>query len=82
MALTRSFKELVRKRIASKAPLREGINTVLDELLRTYTPEVYQKKCDVVFQHVFDGYTHSGLEQLGRQFRDDNTLGSNYPNKW
>jgi hypothetical protein len=29
MALTRSFKELVRKRIASKAPLREGINTVL-----------------------------------------------------
>ena len=25
-----------------------------------------------------NGYTHSGLEQLGRQFRDDNTIGPNY----
>jgi len=28
-----------------------------------------------------NGYTHSGLEQLGRQFRDDNTLGPNYPDE-
>jgi hypothetical protein len=26
-----------------------------------------------------NGYTHSGLEQLGRQFRDDGTIGPNYP---
>jgi hypothetical protein len=25
-----------------------------------------------------NGYTHSGLEQLGRQFRDDGTIGPNY----
>jgi len=25
-----------------------------------------------------NGFTHSGLEQLGRQFRDDNTVGPNY----
>lgn len=28
-----------------------------------------------------NGYTHSGLEQLGRQFRDDNTVGPNYPDE-
>ncbi len=25
-----------------------------------------------------NGYTHSGLEQLGRQFRDDGNVGPNY----
>lgn len=28
-----------------------------------------------------NGYTHSGLEQLGRQFRDDNTVGPHYPDE-
>lgn len=28
-----------------------------------------------------NGYTHSGLEQLGRQFRDDDTIGPNYPDE-
>lgn len=28
-----------------------------------------------------NGFTHSGLEQLGRQFRDDNTVGPNYPDE-
>jgi hypothetical protein len=26
-----------------------------------------------------NGYTHSGLEQLGRQFKDDGTIGPSYP---
>ncbi len=28
-----------------------------------------------------NGYTHSGLEQLGHQFIDDNTVGPNYPDE-
>jgi type I restriction enzyme R subunit len=36
------------------------IQTVLDELPRTYSPELYQKKCDVVYQHVFDAYGGQG----------------------
>lgn len=29
-----------------------------------------------------NGYTHSGLEQLGRQFRDDGSIGPNYPDEF
>ena len=29
-----------------------------------------------------NGYTHTGLEQLGRQFRDDATLAPNYPEEF
>ena len=29
-----------------------------------------------------NGYTHSGLEQLGRQFREDDTIGPNYPEEF
>ena len=36
------------------------IETVLDELPRTYTPELYQTKCNVVYQHVFDSYSGMG----------------------
>ena len=49
-----------KKRQATRAAVRVAIETVLDELPRTYTPEVYQKKCDVVYQHVFDSYSGLG----------------------
>jgi type I restriction enzyme, R subunit len=45
-----------RKRQTTRASVRYTIETVLDELPRTYTPELYQKKCDVVYQHFFDTY--------------------------
>jgi len=28
------------------------VETILDSLLRTYTPEPYQQKCDLVYQHM------------------------------
>ncbi len=49
-----------KKRQATRAAVRYTIETVLDELPRTYTPEVYQKKCNVVYQHVFDSYAGQG----------------------
>jgi type I restriction enzyme R subunit len=46
-----------KKRQATRAAVRYTIETVLDELPRTYTPELYQTKCDAVYQHVFDSYS-------------------------
>jgi type I restriction enzyme, R subunit len=49
-----------RKRQATRAAVRVTIETVLDELPRTYTPDLYQQKCEVVYQHVFDSYSGQG----------------------
>ena len=49
-----------KKRQATRAAVRYTIETVLDELPRTYTPELYQTKCNVVYQHVFDSYSGMG----------------------
>jgi type I restriction enzyme R subunit len=46
-----------KKRQATRAAVMVTIEKVLDELPRTYTPDIYQKKCDVVYQHVFDSYS-------------------------
>jgi type I restriction enzyme R subunit len=48
-----------KKRQTTRAAVRYTIETMLDQLPRTYTPELYQKKCDVVYQHVFDSYSES-----------------------
>ena len=36
------------------------VNTALDELPRAYTPELYQQKCDTVYQQVYDSYQGEG----------------------
>jgi type I restriction enzyme R subunit len=45
-----------KKRQATRAAVRITIEKILDQLPRTYIPELYQKKCDVVYQHVFDSF--------------------------
>jgi type I restriction enzyme R subunit len=45
-----------RKKQQSRASVRLAIETVLDRLPRTYTKELYQQKCDVIYQHVYDSY--------------------------
>lgn len=40
-----------RRRQSTRASVRYTIETMLDHLPRTYTPELYQKKCDAVDQH-------------------------------
>jgi type I restriction enzyme R subunit len=45
-----------RKRQQSRASVRLAIETVLDRLPRTYTKELYQQKCDTIYQHIYDSY--------------------------
>ena len=45
-----------KKRQSTRAAVRYTIETMLDELPRVYTPELYERKCEVVYQHVFDSY--------------------------
>jgi type I restriction enzyme R subunit len=52
-----------RKRQQSRASVRLTIETVLDKLPRTYSKELYQQKCDAIYQHVYDSYfgQHSSI---------------------
>ena len=43
-----------RKRQATRADVRYTIETMPDQLPRKYTPNIYETKCDVVYQHIFD----------------------------
>lgn len=49
-----------RKKQRSRADVYTTVKTVLDELPRAYTPELYQQKCDTVYQHVYDSYQGEG----------------------
>ena len=49
-----------KKRQTTRAAVRFTIETMLDQLPRRYTPEIYQRKCDVVYQHVFDSFAGQG----------------------
>ncbi len=64
--LLRSLKEgkLVldwRKRQQARAQVRVGIETVMDHSLpEAYTPELFQQKCERLYQHIFDAYYGAG----------------------
>jgi type I site-specific restriction-modification system R (restriction) subunit len=46
-----------RKRQTSRACVEDAIKDVLDTgLPRVYSPELYQKKCSAVFEHVYESY--------------------------
>lgn len=49
-----------RKRQQSRAAVLLSIEEILDRLPRTYTPEVYRRKCDAVYQHIYDSYFGRG----------------------
>ena len=44
----------------TRADVYTTVKLVLDELPRVYTPELYQEKCDTVYQHVYDSYQGEG----------------------
>jgi type I restriction enzyme R subunit len=50
-----------RKRQKTRADVYTTVKTILDELPRAYTPELYQQKCDTVYQHVYDSYQGEGV---------------------
>ena len=49
-----------RGKVQARARVREAIATVLDEgLPRAFTPEIYHRKCAVLFEHVFETFSDS-----------------------
>jgi type I restriction enzyme R subunit len=50
-----------RKRSSARAQIRLAIEDTLDDgLPRTYTKELYNTKCEVLFEHVYESYQGDG----------------------
>lgn len=49
-----------RKKQRTRADVYSTVREVLDELPRVFTPEIYQQKCDGIYQHVYDSYQGEG----------------------
>ena len=49
-----------RKQQTTRAMVFTTVKDILDELPRTYTPELYEQKCDLVYQHFYEAYMGQG----------------------
>jgi type I restriction enzyme, R subunit len=49
-----------RKRQQTRQSVRVCIEQVLDTLPPVYSPEIFQRKCDLTYQHVYDSYFGEG----------------------
>jgi type I restriction enzyme R subunit len=49
-----------RKKLRTRADVFSTVKTVLDDLPRVYSVELYEQKCDSVYRHVFDSYQGEG----------------------
>jgi type I restriction enzyme, R subunit len=49
-----------RKKQQTRAGVKLVIEQILDKLPSVYTPELYQTKCGLVYQHVYDSHYGSG----------------------
>jgi type I restriction enzyme R subunit len=49
-----------RKKQQSQASVRVAIEQVLESLPQCYTKNLYQRKCNLVYQHIFDSYYGEG----------------------
>ena len=49
-----------RKQQTTRAMVYTTITAVLDQLPRAYTKELYDQKCDVVYQHFYESYMGQG----------------------
>jgi type I restriction enzyme R subunit len=54
-----------RKQQTTRAMVFTTIKDVLDELPRAYTKELYDQKCDVVYQHFYEAYMGQGKSVYG-----------------
>ena len=50
-----------RRRQKTKADVKVTIEVILDQLPESYPTEVYQRKCEEVYQHVYESYSGAGL---------------------
>jgi type I restriction enzyme R subunit len=49
-----------RKRQQTRARVRQAIEITLDKLPDCYTKGLYERKCEAVYQHVYDAYYGEG----------------------
>jgi type I restriction enzyme R subunit len=49
-----------RKQQTTRAMVLVTVQEILDQLPRTYTPELYGQKCDLVYQHFYEAYMGQG----------------------
>lgn len=49
-----------RKQQTTRAMVFTTIQDILDQLPRTYTKELYEQKCDTVYQHFYESYMGQG----------------------
>ena len=49
-----------RKQQTTRAMVFTTVQDILDKLPRTYTPELYGQKCDLVYQHFYEAYMGRG----------------------
>jgi type I restriction enzyme R subunit len=49
-----------RKKQQTRASVRLCIEDVLDHLPPTYSKDIYQGKCEIVYQHIFEAYPNPG----------------------
>ncbi len=54
-----------RKRQQTRAAVWVCVGKELDHLPDVYTPELFAKKCNLVYQHVYDSYYGAGLSIYG-----------------
>jgi type I restriction enzyme R subunit len=54
-----------RKQQTTRAMVFTTIQDVLDKLPRAYTKELYEQKCDVVYQHFYEAYLGQGRGVYG-----------------
>ena len=54
-----------RKREQSRAAVKITVETILDELPECYTKDVYNQKCEVVYQHIYESYYGEGNSIYG-----------------
>jgi type I restriction enzyme R subunit len=50
-----------RRRQQTKAAVKVAIEDILDRLPESYSTEAYQRKCQEVYQHVYECYSEAGL---------------------
>ena len=51
-----------RKRQQSRAAVRLCMEEVLEGLPQVYKAELYQQKCDLIYQHIYDSYYGPGKD--------------------
>ncbi len=49
-----------RKQQTTRAMMLTTVQDILDQLPRKYTPELYEQKCDLVYQHFYEAYMGQG----------------------